>query len=225
MGIPKQIFQICIGFNSVKNYLLVDKINRFSQLNPDYEFNLIASFNELDDFVQNHCPETIKRVYFQIKELDSKVEFCKYAILYEYGGIFIDASLDFSLFNLDTLLLKKDEALIVKSSIPNTYHTEVMAFIPGHSILEKMIKLMIKYIKTDMFSENSGYTIESPIQKNAGSDLFSKAIKITHFLTYNKNIEWSSIEVDQVFNFTNRDMKYRLFGSWTALLESANTVE
>jgi len=221
MAIPKQVFQICIGFNSTKNYILMNKIESFMQVNPNCEFNLITCFEQLDEFIRSQCSVTAQQAYAQIKESYSKLEFCKYLILYEHGGVYMDASVDFISLELDPILLAEDCGIIIRSPEENVYSNTFMAFSPNHPILERTIGLMIKYIKNGTFSESLDYIIGHDETKNvSGISAFSKAVKIEHFNAYNKNMFWKSVKSDEVLKFTNRASPYRLFGSWAAFIES-----
>jgi mannosyltransferase OCH1-like enzyme len=201
MGIPKQIFQICIGFDNTKHYLFINKVERFIELNPHYEYNMITSFAQLDEFVKTHCNQEIQFAYKKINESDAKVEFCKYLILYEYGGAFIDKDADFTNIDLDSLLEKDDGGIVIRSS--NAF----MAFSANHGILERTIRLIIKYIKNGTFSEVNSLS----------QTLYSKAVKIEHFNIYNENVSWNH---DEVLSFVNRDLTYRLFGTWSDFINS-----
>jgi hypothetical protein len=221
MAIPKQVFQICIGFNSTKNYILMNKIESFMQVNPNCEFNLITCFEQLDEFIRSQCSVTAQQAYAQIKESYSKLEFCKYLILYEHGGVYMDASVDFIKLELDPILLAEDRGIVIRSPEENVYSNTFMAFSPNHPILERTIGLMIKYIKNGTFSESLDYIIGDDDAKNvSGISAFSKAVKIEHFNVYNKNLVWNSVKNDDVLTFTNRASPYRLFGSWTKFIES-----
>jgi mannosyltransferase OCH1-like enzyme len=221
MTIPKQVFQICIGFNSTKNYILMNKIESFMQLNPNCEFNLITSFDQLDEFIISQCSVTAQQAYAQIKESYSKIEFCKYLILYEHGGVYLDASVDFISLELDPILCTEDRGIVIRSPEENVYSNTFMAFCPNHPILERTIGLMIKYIKNGTFSESLDYTIGDDHSKSESAiSAFSKAVKIEHFNVYNKNLIWNYVKEDEVLKFTNRASPYRLFGSWTKFIES-----
>jgi mannosyltransferase OCH1-like enzyme len=207
MGIPKQIFQICIGFDNTKHYLFLNKVEHFIELNPHYEYNMITSFAQLDEFVKTHCSEEIRSAYKKIKESDAKVEFCKYLILHEYGGVFIDKDADFTNIDLDSVLERDDGGIVIRSERVNEYSNAFMAFSANHSILERTIKLIMKYISKEAFSDIS-------------SSVYSKAVKIEHFNVYNKNVFWNSVKSDDVLSFENRDSTYRLFGNWLAFINS-----
>jgi mannosyltransferase OCH1-like enzyme len=148
-----------------------------------------------------HCSEEIQIAYKKIIDSDAKVEFCKYLILYEYGGVFIDKDTEFTNIDLDSVLEKHDGGIVIRSS-SNAF----MAFSAGHGILERMIKLCLKYISKDAFSD-------------MGS-LYSKAVKIEHFNVYNKNVFWNSVKSDDILSFSDRDLTYRLFGNWSAFINS-----
>lgn len=210
MGIPKQIFQICIGFDNTKHYLFLNKVEHFIELNPHYEYNMITSFAQLDEFIKIHCNEEIRSAYKKIKESDAKVEFCKYLILYEYGGVFIDKETDFTNIDLDSVLERDDGGIVIRSERVNEYSNAFMAFSVNHGILERTIQLIIKYTKRDTFSDSD----------DISRALYSKAVKIEHFNIYNKNVFWNSLKPDDVLNFTNRDLTYRLFGNWSAFINS-----
>jgi hypothetical protein len=221
MAIPKQVFQICIGFNSDKNYILMNKIENFMQLNPNCEFNLITNYEQLDEFIRSECSFSAQEAYSRIKESYSKIEFCKYLILYEHGGVYLDASVDFINLELDPILSADDRGVVIRALETNLYSNTFMAFCPNHPILERTIGLMIKYINNETFSESLDYTIGEEDPKNeSGISAFSKAVKIEHFNIYNKNLIWSRLKPDDVLTFNNRALPYRLFGSWTKFIES-----
>ena len=221
MAIPKQVFQICIGFDSSKNSILTNKIESFMQLNPNCEFNLITKFEQLDEFIEMECSPSVQEAYSQIKESLSKLEFCKYLILYEHGGVYLDASVDFIKLELDPILRSEDRGIIIRSSEENIYSNTFMAFSPNHPILERTIGLMIKYIKNGTFSECLDYIIGEDESKNESAiSAFSKAVKIEHFNVYNRNLIWKYAKPDNVFNFISRACAYRLFGSWSKFIES-----
>jgi mannosyltransferase OCH1-like enzyme len=221
MGIPEQVFQICIGFNSDKNYILMNKIENFMQINPNCEFNLITNYEQLDEFIRSECSPSVQEAYSRIKDSYSKIEFCKYLILYEQGGIYLDASADFINLELDPILRTEDRGIIIRASETNLYSNAFMAFCPNHPILERTIGLMIKYINNETFSESLDYTIGDEDSKNeSGISAFSKAVKIEHFNIYNKNLIWNRVKPDDVLTFNNRALPYRLFGSWTKFIES-----
>lgn len=207
MGIPKQIFQICIGFDNTKHYLFLNKVEHFIELNPHYEYNMITSFVQLDKFIKMHCNREIQIAYNKIKNSDLKVEFCKYLILYEYGGVFIDKEPDFTNIDLDSVLERDDGGIVIRSEHVNMYSNAFMAFSPSHGILERTIKLIMKYISKEAFSD-------------INQTLYSRAVKIEHFNVYNKNVFWNSLKPDDVLNFTNRDLTYRLFGNWSTFINS-----
>ena len=191
------------------------------QVNPNCEFHLITCFEQLDEFVKSECSVEAQHAYAQIEESYSKIEFCKYLILYEHGGLYLDASVDFISLELDPILCTEDRGIIIRSPEENVYSNTFMAFSPNHPILERTIGLMIKYIKNGTFSECLDYIIGHDEAKNvSGISAFSKAVKIEHFNVYNRNLIWKYAKPDNVFNFISRACAYRLFGSWSKFIES-----
>lgn len=213
MGIPKQIFQICIGFDRTKHYLLLNKIEHFLGLNPHYEYNMITSFAQLDEFIKTKCNEIVRIAYKNLDDSESKIEFCKYLILYEHGGLFIDTTLDFTNIDLDSVLEKNDGGIVIRSEEINAYSNSFMAFSEHHGILERTIKLMLKY------------AIKDRSVCDTSRALYSKAVKIEHFNIYNKNVFWNSVKSDEVLSFDDRDLTYRLFGNWSTFVDSWKTKE
>lgn len=201
--ITKTVFQIFIGFDERKQYLLLDKIHRFFQENIFYEHVFVTNEEQMIAFIEEKGNEIFMGCYDKLETIEAKVEFFKYLVLYEYGGIYLDVS-KITRTKLDDFIAENDSAILSVSEIPGMYCTDVMMFEANHPILERVLSLIIKYV-----SEN---TYNGDFSETVGQKLFSKAVRIGHFIEYNRNIDVSRFEKDGELRFTNPVLKYRIYG-------------
>jgi mannosyltransferase OCH1-like enzyme len=201
--ITKTVFQICIGFDNRKQYLLQDNIRRFIQENAFYEHVFVTDEEQMIAFIEEKGSEIYMDCYDKLDTIEAKVEFFKYLVLYEYGGVYLDISKT-AKSKLDDFIEENDSAIVSVSEIPGIYCTDVMMFEAKHPILERVLTLIIKYV-----SEN---TYNGDFSETVGQKLFSKAVRIGHFSEYNGNVDLSKVKKDGELRFTNSALKYRIYG-------------
>ena len=201
--IPKTIFQIFLGFEPRKHWLLQDKINKMFRVNSMYEHIMITDEEQMSDFVEQKYDNTILESYNKLADVYSKIEFFKYLVLYEYGGIYLDTSKTITK-DLDEFITDSDSAIITVSSSPGLYLVDTMFFEPRHPILEKVIQLIKKYIDDNTYNGDFDDTV--------GPKLFTKAIKIMHFTEYNKTVDLVNIKKDDELKFVHPQLRYRIYG-------------
>lgn len=201
--ITKTVFQICIGFDDRKHYLLMDKIHRFIQNNMFYEHVFVTSEDQMIDFILEKGNQIYMDCYEKLETIKAKVEFFKYLVLYEYGGVYLDISKTMKP-KLDDFIEESDSAILTVSKTPGMYCTDVMMFEAKHPILERALSLIIKYVDKNTYNGDFAETV--------GSKLFSKAVRIGHFIEYNGNIDLSKVKKDGELRFTNSGLKYRIYG-------------
>lgn len=201
--ITKTVFQICIGFNERKHYLLMDKIHRFIQENMFYEHVFVTNEDQMIAFIEEKWNQIYMDCYEKLETIKAKVELFKYLVLYEYGGIYLDIS-KITRTKLDDFIEENDSAILSVSKTPGMYCTDAMMFEAKHPILERALSLIVKYV-----NEN---TYNGDFEETVGQKLFSKAVRIGHFIEYNGNIDLSKVKKDGELRFTNPEMKYRIYG-------------
>lgn len=201
--ITKTVFQICIGFDNRKHYLLLDKIQRFFQENIFYEHVFVTNEEQMIAFILEKGNEIYMDCYDKLETIGARVEFFKYLVLYEYGGIYLDISKTMK-SKLDDFIGENDSAILSVSKTPGMYCTDVMMFEAKHPILERVISLILKYVDKNTYNGDFAETV--------GQTLFSKTVRIGHFIEYNGNIDLSKVKKDTELRFLNPAMKYRIYG-------------
>jgi mannosyltransferase OCH1-like enzyme len=201
--IPTTVFQIFIGFDNRIHYLLQDKIHRFFRENIFYEHVFITNEDQMNAFIEEKGNELLMTCYLKLDNIYSKIEFFKYLVLYEYGGIYLDISKTTNM-RLDDFISEGDSAIISASETKGMYCNDILFFEKNHPILERVLGLIMKYV-----NEN---TYNGDFEETVGQKLFSKAVRISHFIEYNENVDLSKLKKDVELRFNNPQMKYRIFG-------------
>lgn len=201
--IPKTVFQIFIGFDNRIHYLLQDKMHRFFNENYFYEHVFITNEDQMIAFIEEKGNEILMKCYLKLDDIYSKIEFFKYLVLYEYGGIYLDVSKT-TKTKLDDFIAENDSAILSLSETNGMYCTDVMMFEEKHPILERVIGLIIKYVNENTYNGDFDETV--------GQKLFSKAMRIGHFIEYNENMDLSKVKKHSELRFLRPQFKYRICG-------------
>ncbi len=86
--IPKTIHQIWFqGADKIKPNL-VEYHNSWKTINPEYNV-IVWDELKIDNLMQKQ-PDWIKSQYFSYSKMIQKIDYAKYVILYNYGGIYMD---------------------------------------------------------------------------------------------------------------------------------------
>ena len=86
--IPKTIHQIWFqGADKIKPNL-VEYHNSWKTMNPEYNI-IVWDEPKIDNLMQKQ-PDLIKSQYFSYSKMIQKIDYAKYVILYNYGGIYMD---------------------------------------------------------------------------------------------------------------------------------------
>jgi mannosyltransferase OCH1-like enzyme len=99
--IPKRIIQLWKTWSSKKPEMFSNYIKTLKDKNPNYEYMFFKD-EQIDEFLETNYPqyyETYKKLPLNIQ----KVDFCRYVILYHYGGFYFDLDIT-ALEPLDELL-------------------------------------------------------------------------------------------------------------------------
>ena len=198
--IEKNIFQ---SWHTLELHPVIQKrINFFKNLNPDYSYHLYTD-NDMDEFVNDHFSGEIAECYNKLNIIVAKVDFWRYLILYEYGGVYLDmdSNIDKS---LNELITSTDEAIITAENNPGLYVQWALIFSKGHPILKKTIDLIIDNIKNNSFPND--------IHKMTGPTVYSRAINEVHIELFNNTIDHSQIKNNTNITYKKYCISYRLYG-------------
>jgi hypothetical protein len=175
----------------------------FFQENMFYEHVFVTNEEQMIAFIEEKGNEIFMECYDKLETIEAKIEFFKYLVLYEYGGIYLDVS-RITRRKLDDFIEENDSAILSVSETSGLFCTDLMMFEAKHPILERVLTLIIKYVRENAYNGDFAETV--------GQKLFYKAVRIGHFIEYNKNIDLSKIEKDSEMRFTSPGMKYRIYG-------------
>lgn len=201
--IPTTVFQIFIGFDPRIHHLLQDTIHRFFRENLFYEHVFITHEEQMIAFILEKGNELLMKCYLKLDTMEAKVEFFKYLILYVYGGIYLDIYKTTNM-RMDDFITEGDSAILSASETKGLYCTDVLLFEKNHPILERVLGLIIKYVNENRYNGD--------FEETVGQKLFSKAVRIGHFIEYNENVDSSKLKKYSEMRFTRPQYKYRIFG-------------
>jgi GR25 family glycosyltransferase involved in LPS biosynthesis len=143
--IPKIIHQIWIGTLPKPNYWINTWSEQYLEQNPEYEYKLWDNDNyltELDKY------PVLKMIFQQLKHYCYKVDILRLIILYEYGGIYIDADIVWiNSKSLDSLIIESKNTNLFVGRTPGTNYNDenyyltnsVISSTKGHVLIKKCI--------------------------------------------------------------------------------------
>lgn len=143
MAIPKVIYQT---FKS-SNIPWITKLYiwNFRRKNRAYSYEFYDDLR-IDTFIKSNFDSNIYNAYSKLQIGAAKADFFRYAILYIYGGIYLDLDSDL-LVSLDGVLTEEDTAVITREG----YHTEFfvqwgLIYDKGHPFLKRTIDYIVDNI-------------------------------------------------------------------------------
>lgn len=148
MAIPKVIYQT---FKTDQiPWLTKIYIKCFLRKNKGYRYEFYDDLR-VDAFIKESFDEEVYKAYTRLQIGAAKADFFRYAILYVYGGIYLDLDSDI-LVNLDKYLNKEDQAVIAREkNHPNLFAQWALIFEKGHPFLERTIKYIVENIRQNKY--------------------------------------------------------------------------
>jgi len=149
--IPKWIFRA--GNSSLEDLPqeIIDLYTKQLEQNPDYE---MFYFSEEDrvEFFDDLGDENMKATYHKLIPPTYKVDFFKYVLMYNYGGIYFDFSMQ-SLIPLTTLIHVFKEVLAKDAGGTEAVCSGFMASVKGTSLMEGAIERCVHNVRYNLFHE------------------------------------------------------------------------
>ncbi len=164
MAIPKTIYQT---FKTAKLPLINRwHIQKFRSQNPAYEYEFYTD-SRIDDFFITEYGNDITNAYRKVQIGAAKADFFRYAILYKWGGIYLDVdSAVKAPFN--SFIPDDDVAIITREKNPGLYAQWALIYAPGHPFLEKTINLILQNIAENKYPHD--------VHQMTGPSVYTKAI-------------------------------------------------
>lgn len=142
MAIPKIIFQT---FRSEKLPFITRqfiKLMKFQNPGYDYEF---YDDERVEMFISREFDDTFYQAYKRIDIGAVKADFFRYAILYKYGGVYLDID-GYTASNLDKLIRPDDHCIITLERNPGLYAQYALVSSAGHPFLERTLEKVVDNI-------------------------------------------------------------------------------
>lgn len=148
MAIPKVIYQT---FKTKEiPWLTKLYIKRFRRKNKGYKYEFYDD-QRVDAFIKDSFNEEIYKAYSRLQIGAAKADFFRYAVLYVYGGVYLDLDSDI-LVNLDNYLQEDDHAIITREkNHQNLFAQWALVFEKGHPFLERTIKYIVENIQQNKY--------------------------------------------------------------------------
>jgi mannosyltransferase OCH1-like enzyme len=171
--IPKKIYQSWktkdIGGN------MLEAVNKVKALNPEYEHHLYDD-QDCRDFLLNNFGKEYLIAFDNLIPGAYKCDFWRYAILYLYGGIYVDIDL-IPLVPFNQMIDPEDEFVSVVDRPNGTIYQAFIACIPRHPILLNCLELSFYNIlskKIDISSPWLSLSYTGPIVAGQAFHIYMK---------------------------------------------------
>lgn len=198
--IPKNIFQSWITKDLHPE--IQKKVDEIKSLNPNYNYQLYTD-SEIDEFVNTFYPGKISECFNRLNIPVAKVDFWRYLVLYEYGGVYLD--LDSSInISLDEFINQEDDAIITAETNPNTFVQWALIFNKKHPILKKVIELIVDNIQKNSYPND--------ILRMTGPQVYSRAIFEVHSSLFGERLNFEKINQNTDNTFYKNSISYRIYG-------------
>jgi mannosyltransferase OCH1-like enzyme len=165
MAIPRILYQTYKSYESIPRITrLAMWLQRRHCLGWKYEF---YSDERIAEFLKADFGGEVFSAYDRLAIGAAKADFFRYAVLYKYGGVYLDVDSAIT-GKLDELIDEKDVALIARENNPWFYVQWALAYAPGHAFLARTIEKVMENIKEDRHSRD--------VHKMTGPSAYSEAI-------------------------------------------------
>jgi hypothetical protein len=168
-GIPKWIFRAGNEPLENLNSEIVDLYTKQLYENPNYEM-FYFSEQDREDFIRDLKNQSIKYTYDKLIPPTYKVDFFKYVLMHNYGGVYFDFSMT-SLISLDELIPNRFQEVLARDSVANDgLCAGFMASVPKTKLMEWAIEICTYNTKHSLMCKN-------PLDVT-GPGMFSTAYKL-----------------------------------------------
>lgn len=136
--------------------LMVDAIDTFKVINPNYEHKLYSG-NDCEDYIKRHFDDKILDTYLALKPYSYRADLFRFLVLYNEGGWYSDSK-QVCYNPIDKLQQGKDFVVSIDAPInPNCLFTAFFGSIPGHPILKKCIDMIVFNVEHEHYGHDCLY--------------------------------------------------------------------
>lgn len=200
--IPKNIYR---SWKTQNFHPKIDKqMKKMLYLNPEYE-QIIYTDEQVHDYVSSNYDADINKAFNKLTVMTAKVDFWRYLILYQKGGIYLDIDSTINT-KIDTFLNTDDDALITAETNPELFVQWALFFREKHPILERVIDNVVQNINEKKY--------QNDIVNTTGPGVFTNSLQQIHKAKYSEALKWSgvNIEFNKKFKIDNSSYSYRIYG-------------
>ncbi len=200
MPIPKTIYQT---FRN-NDLPLVTRwhINRLRRRNPDYDYQFYDD-KRISKFIADAFGKEVYALYSKLTIGAAKADFFRYAVLYKYGGVYLDID-SLCLTKLNDFILPTDVAIISLEDNKKSFVQWALIFEAGHPFLKKTLDVVLQNI-----AENKHV---NDVHQMTGPTAYTSSIRACMEVAPNVNYRQVGIDYDGKFKFHYRFSKLFLYG-------------
>jgi mannosyltransferase OCH1-like enzyme len=164
MAIPKVIYQTykTAQLPPVTRFF----VNIMRRRNPHYQYEFYDDERIKQFFLDEYGPE-VAAAYRRIAIGAAKADFFRYAVLYRFGGIYLDID-GYTLKKLDNMLLPDDSAVITSERNPGLYVQWALVYDKGHPFLKRTMEKVLDNIRHNRYPHD--------VHRMTGPSVYSAAI-------------------------------------------------
>lgn len=200
MSIPKVIYQTFK--NDQLPFLTRWHIKRMRLRNPKYDYQFFDD-KRVDEFILKEFGKEVFELYRTINIGAAKADFFRYAVLYKYGGVYLDID-SLNVKALDSFIQSEDRAIISLEGNQEYFVQWALIFEAGHPFLEKTLEMVVHNLRQNAYPND--------VHSMTGPAVFSKAIRAC--LASDPSISYRQMGTDYEgkFKFHYRFSKFFLYG-------------
>lgn len=166
MAIPKVIYQT---FKTNKIPLLTKfYIWRFLKRNKGYSRKFFDDA-QIDILIRENFDQRTYKAFARLQIGAAKADFFRYAVLYVYGGIYLDLDSDI-IGVLDRVIRPDDTAVITHEKNRSLYAQWALIYDKGHPFLRRTIELIVRNIEENRYPHD--------VHQMTGPTVYTEAINL-----------------------------------------------
>jgi mannosyltransferase OCH1-like enzyme len=192
-------------------------INKFRKANPSYKYEFYDD-ERIENFFSDSFGNEFITAYKRLQIGAAKADFFRYAILYKYGGIYLDVDSAITK-RLDDFIEPADKAVISFEKNPGVYVQWALVYEAGHPFLQKTLQLILENIGQNKYPND--------VHQMTGPSVYTKAIN--ECLHSNPSIPHRLLGIDYDGNFKFKlplsKLMYRKGEHWKELQKTKTVLK
>jgi len=127
--------------------------------NPSYDYQFYDDAR-IDDFFKKEYDKEVFAAYKRIDIGAVKADFFRYALLYKYGGVYLDVD-GYTIKDLDKMIQPNDSAILTYEGNPEFFAQYALVYDKGHPFLLRTMEKAMDNIKHNRYPHN-GHQMTGP---------------------------------------------------------------